>query len=670
MTARLSLQRTLLLFSGSSFAALAVTLVLFIAYTGKTTADLDRVIHKESETSFLLHEMWAQGLQTEQALRNIILNPTDQKAANNFDKADRDFAAVNAKALALAGAEAEPVLRDVQKKWDAMARVKATIRELAVGGRNDAAIRELNTRETPLWREVKAAILSLIADQKRICAASFDDHARETALGKLGIIGSSLFFIVVIGLLALVLSRAIAKPLVAMVAYTRAIAGNDFSARIKGNFAPEFEHLKVHLLAMTRELKKNLGFSQSVMQGFQQPFLTIDMAGLVTSINQPALDLLEIRDSTASFIGKPVGEYFQGGAARSSELVRLLNSNQWCASKDEAMTARTGRTIHVRADRCQLTDLEGHVIGGIATYMDLTAIKANENLALDRAQELGDVAEQARSIVAGLFEAVARLSEQIGLVGQGAARQRERTGEAAVAVDSMRETVGTVTESAETATGEAVRTEEQARLGASVVQRSMTAIARVADTAAALRGDMGQLGEQSESIGKVMDVIGDIADQTNLLALNAAIEAARAGEAGRGFAVVADEVRKLAEKTMQATQDVETKITAIQHSAQSNLDRMRAATESIEQATGLAGDSGQALEAIVRLARSTAEHSRQILDHSRRQADAAEHLVSSTQDIRDIADRTDDGMRQAATDVDQLARMADALRGLVDRLGR
>ena len=116
-------------------------------------------------------------------------------------------------------------------------------------------------------------------------------------------------------------------------------------------------------------------------------------------------------------------------------------------------------------------------------------------------------------------------------------------------------------------------------------------------------------------------------------------------------------LESILEGDMQATHEVAQTITAIQGVAKSNLDRMRAATASIEQATGLAGESGQALAAIVRLARVTAEHARQILEHSRQQATAAGHLVSSTEDIRDIADQTDDGMQQAAADVDQLTRM-------------
>ena len=202
MIAKLSLQRVLLLFSGSSIVALTVTLLLFLAYSGRTTADLDRVIHKESETSFLLHEMWAHGLQTEQALRNIILNPTDQRAAQNYEKSAKAFDTVNVQAMALAGAEAVPILRGIRQKWAAMDQVKTDIRNLAVNGQTKAAIEVLNARETPLWREVKAAVLRLIADQKKICAASFDSHADETALGKGIIIGTSLFFAIVLCLLA------------------------------------------------------------------------------------------------------------------------------------------------------------------------------------------------------------------------------------------------------------------------------------------------------------------------------------------------------------------------------------------------------------------------------------------------------------------------------------
>ena len=187
-------------------------------------------------------------------------------------------------------------------------------------------------------------------------------------------------------------------------------------------------------------------------------------------------------------------------------------------------------------------------------------------------------------------------------------------------------------------------------------------------TAVELSMNMRQLGEHSQSIGKVMDMISDIADQTNLLALNAAIEAARAGDAGRGFAVVADEVRKLAEKTMTATKEVGDTIRAIQESAKLNQDRMEDANRLIEQATGLANQSGTALKEIVSMAQTKALSSREIVTASQEQTRTAEGIANSAQEVRRIADQTDGGMHLASNAVEHLAGMAGALKGLVDRL--
>ncbi len=103
MAIKLSMKQNMCVFFLSSFIALIITLSLFMHYSSMSTGNIDRVIHVESEANFLLHEMWAQGLQTEQALRNIMLNPTDEKAANNFAEADRSFSAANAKVLNIVG---------------------------------------------------------------------------------------------------------------------------------------------------------------------------------------------------------------------------------------------------------------------------------------------------------------------------------------------------------------------------------------------------------------------------------------------------------------------------------------------------------------------------------------------------------------------------------------
>ena len=148
----------------------------------------------------------------------------------------------------------------------------------------------------------------------------------------------------------------------------------------------------------------------------------------------------------------------------------------------------------------------------------------------------------------------------------------------------------------------------------------------MSELAQGLKENMHALGSKAESIGQVMNVISDIADQTNLLALNAAIEAARAGEAGRGFAVVADEVRKLAEKTMSATREVGDAIGSIQAAARQNIESVDVAAKAVEEATALAEDSGGALEKIVQLSGGTSNQIQNIATAAEEQSATSEEI--------------------------------------------
>ncbi|MDY0306725.1 MAG: methyl-accepting chemotaxis protein, partial [Desulfovibrionaceae bacterium] len=157
-----------------------------------------------------------------------------------------------------------------------------------------------------------------------------------------------------------------------------------------------------------------------------------------------------------------------------------------------------------------------------------------------------------------------------------------------------------------------------------------------------------------------------IADQTNLLALNAAIEAARAGEAGRGFAVVADEVRKLAEKTMTATSEVGAYIKAVQDSARKNIQGTEATVLAVTAGTQTAEKSGEALREIVEMVEKTADQVRSIATASEQQSAASEQISRSTEEINRIAAETAEAMTQSAQAVSDLARLAQTLKTTID----
>ena len=165
-----------------------------------------------------------------------------------------------------------------------------------------------------------------------------------------------------------------------------------------------------------------------------------------------------------------------------------------------------------------------------------------------------------------------------------------------------------------------------------------------------------------------MGVISDIADQTNLLALNAAIEAARAGEAGRGFAVVADEVRKLAEKNMASTSEVSGAVQAIQDSMHKSMAAVDTTVNEIQQATEYSTQAGEALEAIVRDADNTADEVSAIATASQEQSAASDEINRSINDVNQTASAMAQTLNEAAQAIAELAQQAQQLRDLVEHM--
>ena len=252
---------------------------------------------------------------------------------------------------------------------------------------------------------------------------------------------------------------------------------------------------------------------------------------------------------------------------------------------------------------------------------------------------------------------------------RGTEVQKSRLSEAASAMEQMNATVLDVARNASGAAESAGKAQAKAQNGADIVIESVKAIEQVSRATGQLRQNMNELGDQARSIGAVMNVISDIADQTNLLALNAAIEAARAGEAGRGFAVVADEVRKLAEKTMGATQEVGGKIKAIQDSVERSVRDMEEAATAVSRSNDLAGASGQALGEIVSLTDLNTRNVQSIAAAAEEQSSASEHINGSLADVNSVAHETQEGMTETVDIVQSLAAMADQLRELIGRMG-
>ncbi|WP_297825795.1 methyl-accepting chemotaxis protein [uncultured Desulfovibrio sp.] len=306
--------------------------------------------------------------------------------------------------------------------------------------------------------------------------------------------------------------------------------------------------------------------------------------------------------------------------------------------------------------------------------------KAHE--AMGEAEEARQRAEHARrdgmlaaageleGAVGMISSASAQLAAQIQQSDQSAAEAAQRLSEAATAMNEMNATVQEVARNASSASSASAETREKAEAGAQVVGRSLRRIESVHQVSLELKEDMSRLNEHARSIDQIMGVISDIADQTNLLALNAAIEAARAGEAGRGFAVVADEVRKLAEKTMASTHDVSNAIKAIQESTAKSTVSVDNAVAQIEEATQFANESGRALEEIVATAETTADQVNAIATASEEQSAASEEINRSILRCNDMSSLISNTMGEAARAVSDMAGQAQGLADLVNNMKR
>ncbi|MCP8462958.1 methyl-accepting chemotaxis protein [Pseudomonas sp. ZM23] len=282
-------------------------------------------------------------------------------------------------------------------------------------------------------------------------------------------------------------------------------------------------------------------------------------------------------------------------------------------------------------------------------------------------ESLAQLIGQLGGSVSQLATAADELSAVTEQTRAGVNAQRVETEQVASAIHEMAATVQEVARNAEQASHAAQQADQQARQGDHVVQNAVAQIGRLANEVDRSAEAMEQLRKESERIGSVLDVIKSVAEQTNLLALNAAIEAARAGEAGRGFAVVADEVRGLAQRTQQSTEEIESLIASLQRGAQDAVMRMDDSRRLTGSSVELTRRAGEALGEIARTVADIQGMNLQIASAAEQQSSVAEEINRSVVQVREIADQSAAASEQTASSSTELARLGNELQLQVGR---
>ncbi|WP_431357187.1 methyl-accepting chemotaxis protein [Pseudomonas syringae] len=305
----------------------------------------------------------------------------------------------------------------------------------------------------------------------------------------------------------------------------------------------------------------------------------------------------------------------------------------------------------------------------------------SRNLKVDRKDELGKLQAtiqrmtvSLRELVGGIRDGVTQIAsaaEELSAVTEqtsaGVNSQKVETDQVATAMHEMTATVQEVARNAEEASEAAVAADRQARDGERVVNEAIAQIERLASAVGNSSEAMGALKQESDKIGSVLDVIKSVAEQTNLLALNAAIEAARAGEAGRGFAVVADEVRSLAQRTQKSTEEIEALIAGLQSGTQQATTVMDSSRELSTSSVELTRRAGGSLESITKTVSAIQAMNQQIAAAAEEQSATAEEINRSIINVRDVSEQTSAASEETAASSVELARLGNHLQVLVSR---
>ncbi|MCT4625400.1 methyl-accepting chemotaxis protein [Halodesulfovibrio sp.] len=388
-----------------------------------------------------------------------------------------------------------------------------------------------------------------------------------------------------------------------------------------------------------------LGIFSALLIGVLGYFIVIRITNPLELLTQAATEVssgnYEVNTPTKGFST----EMFELHAALTQMVQNLLTTISQAQEKEEEanIQAQRANELAVQAERKVQEEQERHT-------------------------ELMHAASQLELIVENVANVTHELSTLIENTRLGTEQQASRSGETASAMEQMNSAIAAVAQNASDAAQHSDVMRDQVINETRSVNNVVSSIDDIANRSERMTKSLSELGDKAQDIGKIMDVISDIADQTNLLALNAAIEAARAGEAGRGFAVVADEVRKLAEKTMQATSEVEQAVTAIQASTGDNIHAMQETTSVVTDCTSLARKAGEALVNITTLIESSTDMARTIATASEEQSAASDEVNRTIGSVSEIADDMASSAADSAQTMETLTGLSHELQQVIRTL--
>jgi methyl-accepting chemotaxis protein len=424
------------------------------------------------------------------------------------------------------------------------------------------------------------------------------------------------------------------------------------------------------------------GFDQEFRQAWEKYLVVHEKVMTVTRDNEYQANVLAQSDGNTAFEAAAVALQAEIDANnKSAAAFTRSGSDLYAASRywiigclvcavlaGFVMATAMGRAISTAIVRMltQMQEIAANNLSVDDIQVDSDDEIGQASLALNTMKNnLRDVIQ----MIATTAERVASASEEISSAAneqsQSAKAQKDQTSQVAVAMQEMSATVRQVSDNSASATEASRQAAESAREGGGIVEDVLGKMRGIADSVQGTARKMEELGKSSLQIGRIAGVIDEIADQTNLLALNAAIEAARAGEHGRGFAVVADEVRKLAEGTTSATKEIAQMIKSIQDGTKTAVGAMQEGSTQVEVGVKFTGRAGESLKQIIQMSERVGEMIVQIATAATEQSKASEEINQNMERIATLVNESADGAQHSANACRNLSGLALDLQKMV-----
>lgn len=504
--------------------------------------------------------------------------------------------------------------------------------------------------------------LSDVAENIRVASDEFDEGIQESTtlaiiLVFVGmIIGFGVFLFSV-----LKIAPDLTKPLNKIKKSVLEFASGNYDSPIEVQRTDEFGELADALRKLQVNQQAKVEFAERLSQGDLSEFNSTDEDRLVIALNKVVHTLENLESEVATITTHAIsGNLNERGDSLKFEgsyrkIVEELNKTL------DAMIMPIQESVEVlrQMEQGDLTvSMKGEYQGDF-----LTLENSLNSLCASLSQAIGDVLES----VAATASASSQISSSTEEMAAGAQEQSSQTAEIAESIEEMTHTILDTTRQTTVAAETAKASGDHAKEGGKVVQQTIDGMNKISEVVAHSADTIFTLGQNSDKIGEIVQVIDDIADQTNLLALNAAIEAARAGEQGRGFAVVADEVRKLAERTTKATKEIADMIKQIQRDTSNAVTSMRTGMSQVEQGRVHAMRAGEVLTQIVNGAEKVTEIVVQVAAASEEQSSAAAEIGKNITTINNVTSETVTGIHQVARAAEDLHRLTIKLQENVSR---